>query len=125
MLLCLIIISQTGKHHNLHGYLTFQNQKNPDVTADEAINRLFADFGFQAQQTLVCTSPQKISDFQEKRNGTGEGTRTPTPKALGPKPSASTTIIKGLLQFRRINHTVISACQLSDVCQCVPNVCHD
>ena len=90
MLLCLIIISQKGKHHNLHGYLTFQNQKNPDVTADEAINRLFADFGFQAQQTLVCTFPQKIFDFQEKRNGTGEGTRTPTPKALGPKPSAST-----------------------------------
>ena len=63
MLLCLIIISQTGKHHNLHGYLTFQNQKNPDVTADEAINRLFANFGCRAKQTLVCTFAQKTFDF--------------------------------------------------------------
>ena len=90
MLLCLILISQPGKHHNLRGYLKFQTQKNPDVTADEVIKRLFENFGFQAKQTLVCTFAQKILDFQDKSNGTGEGTRTPTPKALGPKPSAST-----------------------------------
>ena len=41
----------------------FQNQKNPDVTADEAINRLFANFGCRAQQTLVCTFAQKTFDF--------------------------------------------------------------
>jgi hypothetical protein len=64
--------------------------KKRDVTANEAANQLFAIFVFQAEQTLVCPFAQKLLDFLEERSGTGEGTRTPTPKALGPKPSAST-----------------------------------